>query len=315
MRSVATTIHMLQGSDVAAVVSIWNRALIRDPITEGRFVSNVLADPDYWAGEDSGFFVAAGTGRAVGFLRAIIRRMSNDRAGIEPDLGWIPVVAVTPEYQRQEIGTALLTAALEWFKKHRRRRIWVCGNSGSAPGYTFPGVDMEAYPGGMALLRKAGFVVDRESEGMSCEAVRFDVDAYRREAWKTGGDVKIATLTPRRVDDFVTFLAESFPGDWNTAARGKIRAGLLHEVLIAIVNDRVVGYCQWEGEHFGPFGVNAEFRNRRIGTKLFVEAVQRIREADGRTVWFNWAETDAARFYRRFGMEATRRFAIFRKEL
>jgi len=308
-------IRTLRGCDLNSIVGIWNRALPRDPITTGRFVSNVLGDPDYQPGEDSGFFVAERYGLPVGFIRAVVRRMGNHRLGLEPELGWIPVVAVDPDHQRAGVGTALLQAALDYFRRHGRRRIWVCGNSGSAPGYTFPGVDMEAYPGGLALFRRAGFVVDRESEAMSREVVRFDVQACRREAWSVGEDVTVETLTPARVQDFIAFLADAFPGDWNTAARAKIRSGLLHEVLIAIADGQVVGYCQWEGEHFGPFGVRAECRSRRVGAKLFVEAVQRIREADGRTVWFNWAETDAARFYRRFGLEATRRFAILVKDL
>lgn len=308
-------IRTLLGSDLSAVLSIWNRTLKRDPITMGRFVSNVLADPDYWPGEDSGFFVATRDEHPVGFLRAIIRRMPNDRVGIEPELGWIPVVAVDPDHQRSGVGMALMEAALAYFRRHGRKRIWVCGNSGSAPGYTFAGVDKDAYPGGLALFTKAGFRVDRESEAMAREIVDFDVDKMRADAWATGGDVQIRTLSPEIVQDFFAFMAESLPGDWNTAARMKVRAGLLHEVLVAIVNGRIVGYCQWEGEHFGPFGVMAEMRNRRIGAKLFVEAVQRIREADGRTVWFNWAEEKAARFYRRFGMKPTRRFAIFVKDL
>lgn len=57
---------------------------------------------------------------------------------------------------------------------------------------------------------------------------------------------------------------------------------LLHEVLIARQAGRVIGYCQWEGEHFGPFGVRADARNAKV-VKLFVEAVHRICAADGRT--------------------------------
>jgi mycothiol synthase len=86
-------------------------------------------------------------------------------------------------------------------------------------------------------------------------------------------------------------------------------------VLIAVVNGTVVGYCQWEGEHFGPFGVRADIRGKKIGAKLFVEAVRRIKAADGRTVWFNWADEDAARFYERFGLHVTRKFAIMKRIL
>lgn len=308
-------IRSFRGSDLREVLAVWNRALKKDPMTERRFVAWVLADPDYWPGDDSGFFVAVQDGRPVGFLRAIIRRTPNDRAGLEPELGWLPVVAVDPAFQRQGIGLALLESALAWFRKHNRRRIWVCGNSGSAPGYIFPGVDKDDYPGGLALFAKGGFRAHRGSVAMSREVVNFDVDEYRRQAWETGKDVRISTLQSEQVSDFFEFLADAFPGDWNTAARGKIRAGLRHEILVAMVDGRIVGYCQWEGEHFGPFGVRKEYRNQRIGAKLFVEAVQKIREADGRTAWFNWAEDDAARFYGRFGLTATRRYSIFVKEL
>jgi mycothiol synthase len=310
-----TRIGTLQGPDLPAVLSIWNRTLVRDPMTEGRFVRGILADPDYWPGDDSGFFVASRSGKMVGFLRAIIRRVPNDRVGLEPEIGWIPVVAVDPEYQRAGVGMMLMEAALAYFRRHGRQRIWVCGNSGSAPGYIFPGVDKDMYPAGLALFAKAGFRIDRSSEAMAREVIAFDVEAYRREAWSAGADVRVTTLDPQGVQDFLVFLADAFPGDWNTAARAKIKAGLLHEILIAIEAERIVGYCQWEGEHFGPFGVRAEARNRKVGAKLFVEAVQRIREADGRTVWFNWAEEDSARFYRRFGLTTTRCYAVLDKVL
>ena len=127
--------------------------------------------------------------------------------------------------------------------------------------------------------------------------------------------MEVLPLTPERAHDFMLFLAEAFPGDWNLAARAKIRAGDYDRVLIASSGGRIIGYCQWEGEHFGPFGVAAEARGQRVGAKLFVEAVKRIRSADGRTVWFNWADEDAARFYARYGLRPTRRFAIMRKDL
>ncbi len=311
----ALQIRTYQGSDLSAVLSIWNRALTRDPITESRFVQTVLADPDFWPGEDSGFFVAERGGVPVGFLRAIIRRWPNDRVGLEPEDGYIPVLAVDPGQQRAGAGTALLDTAIGYFLRHGRRRIWVCGNTGSAPGYVFPGVDKDVYAGALSLFQKKGFVIDHEPVAMLGEIVDFDVELYCRKAWETGGEVVVETLTPERVADFLAFLAEAFPGDWNMAARAQIKSGRMKDVLIALLDGRIVGYCQWDGEHFGPFGVAESARNQRVGAKLFTEAVRRIRESDGRTAWFNWADPDAARFYERFGLHATRRFAILRKDL
>ena len=310
-----STIRTFESRDLAPVVDIWNRALRRDPISTGRFVTWLFGDPDYWPGPDSGFLVAVEGDRPVGFIRAIIRRWPNDRVGVEPDTGWIPVMAVDPALQNRRIGTELLDAALGYFHKAGRRRVWMCGNTGSAPGYVFPGVDKDAYAAALALLEKAGFTIDHEPVAMSREVGDFDVEQFHKQAWETGQEVTVAPLTPERVQDFLVFMAETFAGDWNIAARAKIRSGAWHEVLIATINERIVGYCQWEGEHFGPFGVAAEARSKKIGAKLFTEAVRRIRAADGRNVWFNWADPDAARFYRRFGLQETRRFAIMRKDL
>jgi len=309
------TLRPFVGPDVGAVVEIWNRALKRDPIDEGRFVAWLFGDPDYWPGEASGLFVAERGGRPVGFVRAIVRRWPNDRLGLEPERGWIPVIAVDPGHQRQGIGRALLERAVNYLKSQQRRRIWVCGGTGSAPGYIFPGVDLDVYAGALHLFKQAGFVVDHESVAMSRETIDFDVERFTAEAWATDQDLIVEPLTPPRVQDFLVFLAESFPGDWNIAARQKIRTGRLHEVLIARRGDRVLGYCQWEGEHFGPFGVADSARGGRIGAKLFVEAVRRIRAADGRSVWFNWADPDAERFYSRFGLRSTRHYAILRRDL
>lgn len=308
-------IRPLRGTDLNAVLAIWNRALIRDPINEQRFVHSVFCDNDYIAGEDSGFFVATEDDRPIGFLRAIVRRWPNDRVGVEPDDGWIPVVAVDPVHQRRGIGTALLNAALDYFKTHQRKRIWVCGRTGSAAGYVFCGVDKDAYPGGLRLFENAGFVRKSEPVAMSREITTFDVADWAEKLSEAATDIQIASLRPEQVPDFLEFLASEFPGDWNIAARGKIKSGGLSEILVASKANQIVGYCQWEGEHFGPFGVSQSVRNQNVGARLFIEAIRRIRAADGRTAWFNWADEKVARFYRRFGFHATRRFAILTKDL
>jgi GNAT superfamily N-acetyltransferase len=310
-----TAIRSLRGADLSAVLEIWNRALVRDPVSQERFVQSVFCDGDYVPGDDSGFLVATQHDRPIGFLRAIIRRWPNDRVGVEPEDGWIPVVAVDPDHQRRGVGTQLLGAALDYFKVHDRRRIWVCGKTGSAPGYVFCGVDKDAYPGGLRLFHQAGFVTKNEPVAMSREITTFDVDGWAKKFADAAADVQIAPLRSEQVPDFFAFLAGEFPGDWNIAARAKIKSGELDEILVAAKGDRLVGYCQWEGEHFGPFGVSETVRNQNVGARLFIESIRRIRAADGRHAWFNWADEQVARFYRRFGFHATRQFAILAKDL
>ncbi len=310
------TIRTMAGKDILSIFEAWNETLVRDTITVGRLISSIHLDINFSPTDARGCYVAETQGKIVGFIRAIMRLAPNDGLGFEEHDGWISVLFVRPEYQRKTIGTQLLHAALDFLKSHGRRTVWVCGNTGSAPGYIFPGVDGDAYPSGFAFFKKHGFTIDHEPIAMSGDIIDFDYKKCYDEAWSTGREeVVVEALTPERLQDFLAFLATHFKGDWNAAARAKLASGPLDEVLIALVKDTVVGYCQWEGEHFGPFGVRADIRGKKIGAKLFVEAVRRIKAADGRTVWFNWADEDAARFYERFGLHATRKFAIMKRSV
>lgn len=310
-------IRVARGADVAPVTDLWNRCLPRDTTTEARFARWLFADVDHDVISGEGAWVEEREGKTVGFVRASKRTLGNDLMGTEDESGWIPVIFADAAHRRQGIGTALLSKAIDHLRSRGAKTIWVCGNTGSAPGYVFPGVDKDAYSAGMALFQKHGFVVDHEPIGMSGSLLDLDFDRLHAEAWAEGTceGVRVETLRPDTVDALFAFLRQAFPGDWNTAARGKVKGGSMDEVLLAWLDDEVVGYCQWEGEHFGPFGVRADVRSKRLGAKLFLEAIRRIKANDGRTVWFNWADEGAARFYHRFGLEATRRFAILRKDL
>lgn len=306
-------IRIATGKDTAEIVALWNRVLPRDTTTEERFAKWLFADPNYDIDTGEGAWVAEIDGRIVGFIRAIKRLIPNDARGMESDDGWMPVLFVDPGHGRKGIGTALLQKALRFHQDRGTKRIILCGGAGSAPGYLFPGVDIDVYTPALRFLLKHGFVVQNEPISMSGSLLDFDSDAQAR---KSIPGVSVETLQPSTVMPFLQFLRQAFPGDWNTVARNKIKAGGMSQVLIAVAEDKVLGYCQWESDgHFGPFGVDASMRSKGLGAVLFAEACRRLKAADVRNVWFNWADEDAARFYRRFGLQQTRRYALLRKEL
>ncbi len=312
-----TTIRPVRGADVDAVVAVWNRSLVRDTTSAARFAKWLFADPDFDVETGEGAWVAEAGGEVVGFLRVIRRVFPNDLLGTEDERGWIPAMGVAPEHQRCGVGAALLERGIAFLRERGVKQIWICGNTGSAPGYLCPGVDRDAYPSGLAFFQKHGFVIDHDAVAMARSIIDLNFDQYHADAWAKGTTegVRVEPLRPQTMREFLAFLRPALPGDWSAAARAKINTGALDEVLLAFLDDEVVGYCQWEGEHFGPFGVRPDVRGKRIGAKLFVEAMRRIKAADGRTVWFNWADPRAENFYHRYGLEATRRFAIMRRDL
>ena len=79
---------------------------------------------------------------------------------------------------------------------------------------------------------------------------------------------------------------------------------------------RIIGFCQHEGEHFGPFGVSDDFQGRGIGTVLLARTLHRMRMKGCHSAWVLWTGQRALDgVYGRLGFRLSRRFAILKKEI
>jgi GNAT superfamily N-acetyltransferase len=111
------------------------------------------------------------------------------------------------------------------------------------------------------------------------------------------------------------------PGDWVRHAREILQEiargrGHVDQFTIAVSDGELVGYCQFDGEHFGPFGVRTGLQGKGIGTALMARCLQTMRAHGLHHAWVLWTSDEAAdRVYRRFGFQETRRFAVMRREL
>ena len=79
---------------------------------------------------------------------------------------------------------------------------------------------------------------------------------------------------------------------------------------------RIIGFCQHEHEHFGPFGVSDEYQGKGIGTVLLARTMYQMRLRGCHSAWVLWTGDRALKgVYGRLGFKLTRRFAIMKKEL
>ena len=130
-------------------------------------------------------------------------------------------------------------------------------------------------------------------------------------------------IRPYRRDDllrFLSFLEQTMPSDWVRVERRnlkKISEGGFTENQITVVThaDKVIGYCQFEGAHFGPFGVSDAYQGKGIGTVLLARTIERMKIDGHHDAWVMWTDDVAAKVYGKFGFKETRRFAILKKEL
>jgi len=306
-----------RGTDEAALLELWNAALPYDSIDLPTFRRKVILDPNF---HPDWLLVAARAERLLGFCLCLIRRVPLEKTGLQEDAGWISAFGVQPAQRRQGIGTALLERALKLFAGAGRRTVSVATY---VPNYFVPGVDVDRYADGLDFLRHRGFVEIDRPLSMDTHLVVRDLAPLlaRRERLEREHAVVVRALQPHEIVDLMVFLQAHMPGDWVRHARALLAdindgRGQYDQFTVAVRADQIVGYCQYEGEHFGPFGVRPDVQGRGIGTVLLATCLQTMRQRGVHTAFVLWtSDENAAKVYSRFGFTETRRFAVLQRAL
>ncbi len=306
------TVRPWQPRDEQQIIDVWNETLYRDMISPERFRLMVVLDPNL---DPEGFLVAEADGQVVGFLLALVRRQPMEGIGLQPEKGWITAMGVLPLYQRVGLGGTMLTLAVDWFRDKGRRQVEV---SPYVPYYFMPGPDPDAYPGGVRLLEQQGFQVFSRCVGMSRSLydLRTPPDVRDAEERARAEGIRVEFLDPRYLTGLLTFLDRHFPGDWPRVIRERIQRGdPWDEILVCLDGEQVIGFAQYEGERFGPFGVAPEYRSKRLGTLLFYKAGERMKQKLRRHLWLAWSAGEPQRFYERHGLQIDRHHLLMKREL
>jgi GNAT superfamily N-acetyltransferase len=299
------------------VLDLWARALPLDAITEDVFERRILLDENF---DPDTFILALESGRPVGFLVGTYGKQRN-LGDADPDgtRSWITALGAESEETLAYAGPFLLKQIEARFRAMGKKEILV---STYPPGYFTPGVDRKANGSLLSLYQEHGYNEVKQALSMDSQIVLFQVPpavAAKEQELRTQG---IEVRTYRRTDllAFLKFLEATMPTDWVRVERANLqRIGTggfaAEQVKVVTHGAEIIGYCQFEGSHFGPFGVSDAYQGRGIGTVLLARTLERMRVHGYHDAWVMWTDDHAARVYRKFGFKETRRFSILRKPL
>jgi ribosomal protein S18 acetylase RimI-like enzyme len=183
-------------------------------------------------------------------------------------------------------------------------RILVSGETGSAPGYVQPGVDV-LQGAAINLLSMFGFRIIGTAYSMELDLTKnLSINQVPLSNWK------VRPAVPQDGELLYKAISDSVSKDWaNFFSRALIEE--TSRILIAERNFEIGGYCHFKEGHFGPIGVLRGLRGEGLGTLLTTSTLKAMKKSGLNRAWFNWADEQNLDFYRRFGFEVFREFKRF----
>jgi GNAT superfamily N-acetyltransferase len=318
-------VFQLEPFDVAAaatVAEIWTAACGRDLAILPGFVeyNTRPATGALQAGR-----LAMHNDQPVGFVFASV--LPDDLITSPPDVGWIDAIAVMPAFQRQGIGSALLSWAEGWLAGQG------CTHSrlGASLRPFAPGLPVQL--GTEAVFRAWGY--GERSESSYVWDVARDLSSYdaRSGLAPLASDIRILPAWPGQEEALMAFLWREFPGRWRFEWQELVREGeRLADVMLLWTGRGVDGFCRMTTEdsrrpierfymhrlprpwgQLGPIGVSRDCRGRGYGAALMDAALRHLKSSGVRGCVVDW--TDLIEFYAGFGFEPYRQYVILLKPL
>lgn len=298
------------------LVTGWNETLIFDPISEERFLQQVLMDENF---NPDFALVLLVEDKVAGFCLGIKRRYPYLTRGLEENRGWISIMFVRTEYQGRGYGKALLNEVEKRLKKEQVKEITLCAYS---PNYFTPGVDLK-YEKALAFFEQNGYVSGLDAVSMQKDLFSYSIPQKTQdmiEQLKEEG-ISFNTYSLLYMEKLLAFVEREFDAGWVRNILQAIRNGEAEDTILIATDkeDQIIGYCMRKIDgndaRFGPIGVKESVRSKGIGGILFDLQMREMQKRGIYYAYFLWTHGAAMRFYERHGMSVYRTYQLYRKNI
>jgi GNAT superfamily N-acetyltransferase len=286
------TIRPFLPSDLPHVLSLLAASLPVDPISESRFIRQVLLDANFRA---EGAPVAVVNDVPVGFALSVARQVPLENAPSDADRGYVTLFAVHPDHRRKGVGTALLNHCESYLRSQGRKVVMI---SSYAPGYFIPGVDVGHYAPALSFFARHNYKEVYRPIAMQAPLWAFEVPAWvgEKESAANAAGLRFDAYRPEFTLPLLAFVQKEFPGDWVRVVRAAMDRILGHgdapSRLVVCHDGRgvVLGFSHHDAERFGPIGTSPAHRGRGLGQVLMYRTLAAQRDAGLRAAWFLWSD-------------------------
>lgn len=297
-----------------AVIDLWNETLTSDLVSLQKFRKQIIYDDNF---DTELCYVALQDDKVIGFLLGTKRKFPYLERGLEPKRGWINVMFVAKDYQRQGIGSKLVDRVENALIELGVDNITLGAYS---PNYFFPGIDIEAYQNAINFFEKKGYVGSEESYSMCKDLHGFYLsDEWRKK--KQLAEQKGFIFRNYKNSDAIAlleFAKVNFGGGWKRNALLAMQANEAEDLIYLVLKDEeIVGFAMRKIDgnpmRFGPIGVCEKVRNDGIGGILF-ELMQQEMCAKGMYhLYFVSTDVPGRRFYERHNVHVFRTYRKYVK--
>ncbi len=308
------------------LLAVWHAAFgERYPIMPSLWDAITAGDPSF---RHHDVVVALSGQRSVGF--ALAKRFRENFPGCERflPLGYLTLMAVHPDFQRQGVGTRMLTLVESRFRKEGASKIVLGGSF----HHVFPGIPVPLDAPDQASAAVAFFGSHGYALGQEVWDVRRNL-AGPPELPSTASVREGIALRPTRPEEaprMLQFLNQDFAGRWaRDVAHHLAHGGDPAHVFGLFVDSTPLGFAllgppgstsalRWAGfapeiAALGPIGISPALRGHGLGLALLVRALEQLREWGATETVIDW--TDLLDFYARCGFTPWLRYRLAQKDL
>jgi mycothiol synthase len=290
--------------DLESISELCSTALTKDPDDAGSLAELLWGSP---GGRPELRLVAEDEHRVVGVVMAAL--------GAQPSgapVGYVDLLAVSPEAQGQGIGRKLLDAVEQAIKGAGATDARVGGN---APCYAWPGVDLE-YSAAIGLLESAGYRACGDAVNMIVRLSAAPLDTTVDE--RRLADVGISIRALRAPDEpaFSSWIERFWSDEWAwEASRALVKESA--GCYVAVRGSDLVAFAAYGPNRpswFGPMGTVPAEQRQGLGSVLLRRCLADLHRAGKVDATIGWVGPTA--FYRRaVGATFGRTFRFYKKSL